>query len=202
MEQEIIKLSYPDLKSNLTFQEVLVNRRSRRRFKDKSLSEKIISMLLYSTYGITDKVNDLRASPSAGATYPADIYLVAGKVEGIKSGIYLYLYKNHSLKLVKPGDFRQDLAQAALSQEFIAQAPASIVIAVEYQRTTYRYGKRGIMYVHIEVGHIAENLYLQAESLGIGTVGVGAFYEKEVSNILSLSQGITPCYILPFGYYY
>jgi SagB-type dehydrogenase family enzyme len=92
------------------------------------------------------------------------------------------------------------LAGASLNQNFIADAPLVIVIAAEYQRTTKRYGERGIRYVHIEVGHVGQNIYLQAESLGLGTLAVGAFYDEEVARVLNLPEAHEPLYVMPVGY--
>jgi len=94
----------------------------------------------------------------------------------------------------------KELAAASLNQDFIADAPLVIVIAALYERTTKRYGERGIRYVHIEVGHAGQNIYLQSESLGLGTVAVGAFYDEEVARVLNLPEDHEPLYVMPIGY--
>jgi SagB-type dehydrogenase family enzyme len=98
------------------------------------------------------------------------------------------------------GDLRSQLAKASLFQMFIADAPISIVITGEYERTTARYGERGTRYVHMEAGHVSQNIYLQVESLGLGTVAVGAFRDEEVSKVLNLPERHRPLYVMPIGY--
>jgi len=92
------------------------------------------------------------------------------------------------------------LAKACLGQMFIADAPVSVVIAAEYERTTTKYGERGLRYVRIEVGHVGENICLQVVALGLGTVPIGAFWDEEVSRLLSLPKNYKPLYVLPVGY--
>jgi len=126
------------------------------------------------------------------------VYLVAGDVENIEPGIYRYLYYDHSLVQVAAGDRREQLAAAALCQGFIAEAPTSIVLAAEYERTTARYRERGIRYVHMEAGHVAQNICLQATALGLGSVIVGAFEDENVKELLEIEE--EPLMIVPFGY--
>ncbi|RKX69321.1 nitroreductase [candidate division WOR-3 bacterium] len=167
-------------------------RRSVRAFKDKELTWEQISNLLWAAQGITDKDYGFRAAPSAGATYPLYIYLVR------KEGLYLYHPEDHSLEEISKKDLRRDVTTAALHQGFISQAPAVFVICARYERTTNRYGDRGIRYVHIEVGHAAQNLHLMAVGLGLGSVPVGAFYDAELKRVLKTD--LTPLYIIPVGY--
>lgn len=114
-------------------------------------------------------------------------------------GIYRYLVARHALELEVEGDVRAALARAALDQDFIAEAPASIVMSAVYERTTRRYGRRGYRYVHMDVGHAGENVHLQAVALGFGTVVVGAFDDEEVKRALRLPEEQHPLYIMPIG---
>jgi len=144
----------------------------------------------------------LRTAPSAGALYPLEIYLVAGKVEGLSAGIYKYIPDGHSLELMAEGDVRSDLANAALEQDFITDAPASIVFTAIFSRTTQKYGERGReRYVCTDLGHAAQNVYLQAYALEIGTCAVGAFTDKMVSMVMMLENKEEPLYIMPLGKY-
>ena len=122
--------------------------------------------------------------PSAGATYPLEVYLVSGNVQGLASGIYKYNPKKHELIKVIDGDAREKLANAALSQNFVKEAFADIIITAVYERTIWRYGDRGIRYVHIEAGHAAQNICLEVVALGLATVPVGAFHDDHVKSIL------------------
>jgi len=168
-----------------------------------------LSQILWSAQGITG-TREFRAAPSAGATYPLEIFVVVGKQciigseakqdhEELQAGIYHYEPKSHSLSLHMSGDLKPDLARAALDEEFIVQAPVDIAICALYHRTSDRYGKRGERYVHIEVGHVGENIHLQAVALGLSTVEVGAFHDEEVTKVLGVDEQIKPLYIMPVG---
>ncbi len=186
----------PEKKGKFSLEETIAKRRSIRHYSNEKLSIKEIGQLLWSAQGITADWGG-RSSPSAGATYPLEIYIVAGNVEGLKPGLYQYIPQSHSLKLISDVDLRNQLTAAAYGQQMIKNAPATIVIAADFSRTTRRYGDRGIMYVHIEVGHAGQNIYLQAEALELGTVAIGAFNEKQVKILLGIKE--SPLYIMPVG---
>ncbi len=198
--QLVIKLSPPQLKGKTSVEEAITKRRSVRRYRSQPLTLSQLSQILWSAQGITG-TGRLRAAPSAGATYPLEIFAFIGKqaVEGLQAGIYHYEVSNHSLVLHQPGDLRKELARAALDQGFIANAPLDIVICALYPRTSYRYGRRGERYVHMEVGHVGENIHLQAVALGLATVEVGAFDDEGVREVLGVEEQIKPLYIMPIG---
>jgi len=209
MRQTIIKLSLPQLKSKVSLEETILRRRSVRRYRREPLDLSQLSQILWSAQGITG-TREFRAAPSAGATYPLEIFVFVGKQgviaseakqapEELQAGIYHYEADSHSLSLHKPADLRPDLARATLDQEFIIDAPVDIVICALYHRTSYRYGRRGERYVHIEVGHVGENIHLQAVALGLATVEVGAFHDEEVRKVLGVEEEIKPLYIMPLG---
>jgi SagB-type dehydrogenase family enzyme len=126
-----------------------------------------------------------------------DTYLVCGRVNGLAAGVYKYDPQEHSIEMIKEKDVRTDLAGAAWGQSFIAKAPITIVLTAIYRRTTARYGERGIRYVHMEVGHVGQNIHLQCETMGLGTVMVGAFSDERVKEILGVKA--EPLYIIPVG---
>jgi SagB-type dehydrogenase family enzyme len=195
-----IKLSPPQLRGKVSLEETIAKRRAIRKYGAKPLSLFQLSQILWAAQGITG-AGKLRAAPSAGATYPLEIFALIGRqaVEELQAGIYHYEADSHSLSLHLQGDLRRDLARAALDQGFIAQAPVDIVICALYTRTSYTYGRRGERYVHIEVGHVAENIHLQAVALELATVEVGAFDDEEVRKVLGLEEQIKPLYIMPVG---
>jgi len=142
-----------------------------------------------------------RTVPSAGATYPLEVFIACGRntLEGIDEGVYHYQASNHALVRHHPQDVRVELARAALDQDYIYQAPVDIVICAIYERTSQRYGGRAERYVHIEVGHAGQNIYLQVTALGLATVAIGAFHDEEVREVLRLERQYRPLYIMPVG---
>jgi SagB-type dehydrogenase family enzyme len=131
-----------------------------------------------------------------------EVFLAVGEggVEQLPAGVYRYLPAEHALERTAAGDVRRRVAAAALGQQFLAEAPVDVLIAAQYARTTRRYGERGIRYVHIEAGHIGQNIYLQAEALGLGTVAVGAFHDDQVASAFGLSGELAPLYLMPIGH--
>jgi SagB-type dehydrogenase family enzyme len=131
-----------------------------------------------------------------------DIYAVAGKdgVAGLEQGVYHYRPADHSVSLVLEGDLRIELARASLSQMWMSRAPLNLVITAEYDRITSKYGKRGVRYAMIEAGHIGQNIFLQAEGLGLGAGIVGAFHDKDVARAMNIPRSHEPLLIMPVGY--
>jgi SagB-type dehydrogenase family enzyme len=169
-----------------------------RTYATGSLTLEQVSQLLWAGQGITDP-DGLRAAPSAGALYPLELYFVAGAVDGLAAGVYRYRPETHDLVLHQPDDRRTTLARAAVRQAWMADAPAMIVFAAEYRRTTVKYGQRGIRYVHIEVGHAAQNIWLAAVALDLGAVLVGAFDDDRVHAVLKLPAEQRPLGLMPVG---
>lgn len=198
---ETIKLPEPKLKGKISIEEAINSRRSIRSYSQEPLSLLEVSQLLWAGGGvICDGITGAsRAYPSAGACYPLEIYLVAGNVKGLEPGIYHYLWKEHRLELKISGDKRKELANAACSQGMVKNAAVCIVFTAKYNRSTGRYGDRGKRYVSMDMGHAGQNIYLQAESLGLGTVAVGAFEDDSVSKVLNLPKDEDPLYIMPIG---
>jgi len=194
--QNIIKLPPPKFKGEVSLEEVLKSRRSIRSYKDSPLTLEEVSQLVWAGQGITTGWGG-RTAPSAGALYPLEIYLVVGKVEGIDCGVYHYQPQEHSLIKIEEGDRRGALFSSALFQSSVKEAPLSFVICAEYQRTTKKYGKRGERYVHMEAGHVGQNICLQAQALGLATVVIGAFMDKAVKKVLGVKE--KPLYIIPVG---
>jgi len=195
---EKIKLPKPKYDSNTSVEKALRERRSIRRYKDEALTLAEVSQLLWAAQGITDP-RGFRTAPSAGALYPLEVYVVIGNVEGLTKGVYKYKPHGHELVKVRSGDVRDELSVAALGQPWVKEGSIVIVFSAVYERTTQKYGNRGIRYVHIEVGHAAQNVYLQAVSLNLGTVVVGAFRDDKVRKILNMLDEEHPLCIMPVG---
>jgi SagB-type dehydrogenase family enzyme len=194
-----IPLPRPVLKGRLSVEEAIYDRISRRNFQDQDLNLAQAGQLLWSADGL-GAVGDAgvsRAAPSAGATYPLELCLAAGEVDGLDPGLYHYDYRAHALEMLQRGDLRVELARACLGQEMVALAPLSIVLVAHYKRTTWRYGERGYRYVYMEVGCVSQNIYLQAEALHLATVAVGAFDDAAVKEILAVEGA--PLLLMPVG---
>ncbi len=198
-KKEKIVLPEPRSKSTISVEEAILNRRSIRSYSDEPLELEEVSQLLWSAQGITDQQLKFRAAPSAGALYPLEVFLVVGNVSSLENGIYRYDPLNHEIIKTKGGDYRNNLSLAALGQSCVKNGAVSIVFAAVYDRITKKYGERGIGYTYMEAGHAAQNIYLQAEVLELGTVVVGAFIDDKVKEVIGMKEEETPLYILPVG---
>jgi SagB-type dehydrogenase family enzyme len=197
-----IKLDKPKIKDGLL--KDIQNRKSHREFISKRLNKNQVSLILWAAAGKKiDAISSAsRTVPSAGATYPIEIYLLVGKdaISGIEEGLYYYLVDEHSLRQILEADKREQLISACLGQDYIKRAPVSLILAVDYRRTTSRYGNRGIRYAHMDVGHACQNIYLMVTHLGLGTVEIGAFFDEDVKKVLNLDKNIQPLAVMPIGY--
>ena len=189
-----IRLPDPAYKGKMSLEETLAQRRSVRSYYPNELTLKQLSQLLWAAQGITQPKWGFRTAPSAGAIYPLYLYVVK------KDGVWLYDPKTHSLKQTLKEDKRASLTRASLGQKFIQEAPVSIVITADFERTEVKYGQRAFQYVHNEAGHAAENLLLQAVAMDLGAVVVGAFWDNVAARTLDLPYEHTPIYIIPVGY--
>jgi SagB-type dehydrogenase family enzyme len=197
--QAVVHLPEPDSSGKMTVEQALSMRRSVRKFAEQSISMEQLSQLLWSAQGITDK-RGLRTAPSAGALYPLELYIVAKNIDGLASGIYKYMPDNRKLTLINQGGKIEELSQAAGNQSWITDAAAVVAITGVYERTAAKYGDRAIRYVNIETGCAAENIYLQATAIGLGTTLVGAFADDKVTDVLGLKIDEYPLALMPVGY--
>lgn len=170
----------------LFLEEAIQQRRSIRDYSGRSITLEQLSLLLHGTYGITEPSYPLRASPSAGALYPLEIYPVVNRVTGLASGVYHYRPRDHALDLIKVGDFRSSLLTYTAGQDMVLQASVILVITAIFQRTRWKYQERTYRYVLLDAGHLGENLYLAATSLGLGPCGIGAFFDDEINRLVGV----------------
>jgi len=198
----VIVLPTPETTGNISVEDAINKRKSISTYQNKSLTLKDISQLLWAAQGITDKEKNIRTVPSAGATYPLEIYILTGTngVNGLESGLYHYNPLKNQLEYIMKGDLRVNLSSTAYGQGGIANAPAIIIITGVYSRTQNRYGDRGIQFVHMEAGHAGQNLYLQAQALDLGMVLIGGFSNKDAQKILKLPADQEVLYLIPVGH--
>jgi SagB-type dehydrogenase family enzyme len=198
----VMKLPQPKLEGSITVERAIRQRRTIRVYSSQILDLDQLSQLLWSAQGLTGVRRFKRAAPSAGALYPMDVYAVVGQnsVVQLDAGVYHYEPRAHGLSLITQQDLRDRVARAAISQMWMSRAPINLVITAEYKRVTGKYGKRGIRYAQIEAGHIGQNLFLQAEALGLRAGIVGAFRDKDLIEIMKLPRSHEPLLIMPVGY--
>lgn len=176
----------------------LETRRSIRSFGSEPVTLEEVSQLLWAAQGITSETGQ-RSAPSAGALYALEVGLIALDVDGLEPGFYRYVPESHELARRKEGDLRRLVSRAALEQSQLSECPAMIVIAADYEKLSWKYGSRSVRYGDMEAGHSAQNVYLQATSLGLGTVVVGAFEDELLASVLGLRGREQPLYLMPVG---
>ena len=195
---ETVQLPEPRTESDISVENALRKRRSVRNYSNGAIDLTEISQLVWSAQGITH-TRGFRAAPSAGALYPLELYVIAGRVKNLPSAVYRYSPRQHALVKMVSGDMRPELSRAALGQRAVRKAPAVLLFCAVFERTTAKYGQRGIRYVHIEVGHAAQNVCLQAIALELQTVVIGAFRDEAMKKILNLPAEEQPLYLVPVG---
>lgn len=187
-----VPLPDPRTTGELSVEEAIRRRRSIREFRPRALSLGEVSQLLWAAQGVTGD-QGYRAAPSAGAFYPLETYVLT------ESGLDHYEVAAHSLRRVADVDLRAAVRAVSFDQPCITSAPAVFAFTAVYERTCREYGGRGRMYVHMDVGHAAQNLLLQAETLGLAGVPVAAFDPEQLSRILVLPADEEPVYLVPVG---
>jgi SagB-type dehydrogenase family enzyme len=197
-ESTVVDLPPARLVGSVSVEEALLERRSVRQYSDDPLSLEDVSQLLWAAQGVTADWGG-RTAPSAGALYPLEVYLVAVRVDGLGSGVYRYLPSEHRLHVVRTGDVVQEVAESALDQSSVREAAAMLVFTAVYERTAARYGERAVRYVHMEVGHAAQNVCLQCTALGYGSVVIGSFDDNALRRTLNAPEDEAPLYVIPVG---
>lgn len=212
-ENLIIELPAPSFDSNTSVEKALNTRRSERTFLQDAIKLKDLSQILWAAQGITLKIDTVpglwvgqewlggvRTAPSAGALFPIELYIAAGNVENLDPGLYKYNALNHTIAKVMDGDKREEVCKAALGQPAVKNGPACIIVAANIGRTEYKYKSRANQYVYIESGAVSQNIYLQCNTLGIGTVLIGAIREDPMKIALTMPDSETPIAVMPIGY--
>ncbi|HUT02999.1 MAG TPA: SagB/ThcOx family dehydrogenase [bacterium] len=197
-----VKLPAPKVKGSVSVEDAIKGRRTVRSFSSAPMTLDALSQILWSAQGITDVKGFKRAAPSAGATFPIEVYFACGEksVKGLRAGLWRYVPAGHSITRVAPQDARASLARHSLGQMWAAEAPVTVAIVCDYSRTTGRYGKRGVRYVHFEAGSVAENIFLESQALGLSVGIIGAFDDKAISADLKLPKNLELLLLMPVGY--
>ncbi len=196
--KDLIPLPEPSHDGAVSLERAIKGRRSTRDFSNKPVPVEELGQLLWAGQGLTRAGS--RAAPSAGALFPLELYALVGLAGGFDPGVYHYLPPKHNLLLIRPGDHRRSLWEVALKQDAVRTAPIIIVIAAVVERTAAKYGRRAERYVDIEVGAAAQNISLQAESLGLGSVLIGAFQDRAAKQVLNLPRDHRVIGLIPIGH--
>jgi SagB-type dehydrogenase family enzyme len=197
-----MRLPQPDVAGRVPLEKIIKSRRTIRSFASSRIALKDFSQMLWAAQGIIEAGGFRRSVPSGGALYPIDVYGVVGEngVEELEAAVYHYEPRSHEITLRVAGDLRQEVARAALGQMWMAGAPVNLIVTAEYKRSSSKYGERGVRYSMIEAGHVGQNIFLQAEALGLGAGIVGAFQDQEVIRVVKLDPGHEPLLLMPVGY--
>jgi SagB-type dehydrogenase family enzyme len=168
--------------------QAIARRRSVRTYADRPMSLDELARLLYLSNGITAGLhgNARRAAPSSGALYAIEIYAVVHNVNGLEPGVYHYAPRDHALEQLRTGDFRQPVVDQAIGQEFLGTCGVVLFRTVILQRMRPKYQDRSYRYGLLEAGHIGENAYLAAASMGLGACGIGAFMDDSINGMLGV----------------
>jgi SagB-type dehydrogenase family enzyme len=183
-----VPLSKPQLTGGLSLWATLSARRSERRFRGGPISEAEMSQLLWAAQGVTHRRGSyaFRTSPSAGALYPVETYLVVHAVENVEPGVYHYAVAHHALEQLRVGDFRAAAARCALDQGIAGRASVLFMWSAVFARSKWKYGQRAFRYVYLDAGHIAQNVALAAVALGMGSCQIAALYDGEANDLLQI----------------
>jgi len=192
--QMVIQLTDPNLKGTVSLEEALSRRRSVRQFSSEPIKRSQISQLAWAGQGITEPQRGLRTAPSAGAIYPIELLFAT------QDGLFVYRPSDHSLLQNGNQDVRNMLAAGASLSESVAGAGCDIIVAGAVRKLTSQYKDKARTFLHMEAGHIAQNIQLQAVCLGLGSVTVGGFDSKEVRKVCKLSRDLEPLYIICVGH--
>lgn len=195
----ILALPKPRIRAGSSLEQALSQRRARRTFAALPLALQDLAQLLWAAQGITGDYG-LRTAPSAGHLHPLTIYAVTAAVDGLEPGAYRYRPASHDLEHLAGGDLRSDLRAATASQECLGGGAVDLVIAADPAPAIERYGERGWRYLHLEAGHVSQNVYLQATVLGLSTTSVAAFDDELMARAAHLADGEVPLYAMPVGH--
>lgn len=199
-----VELPEPTVDGSTSIERAIATRQSRRSFARTPIEIEDVSQILWAAQGCTHERDgvEMRAAPSAGATYPLTVFLevAPGGSEQLTPGLYRYESERHGLEATLETAIHEEFAAASLGQTVVDAAPVTVVLTADYGRTRRQYPTHGERYVHMEAGHVAENVHLVCESRGLNTCPVGAFSQRDLADALSLPERLVPLYLLPVGH--
>lgn len=183
-----ITLPEPDLEGGPATAETIAGRRSTRAYSATPMTLAELSSVLFLTTGLSSDRwgNARRTAPSSGALYPVETYAVLHNVDGLERGLYHYALREHALEQVRGADLRAKVVEQGIGQEFLGECGAVLFLTQILQRMRPKYQDRSYRYGLLEAGHIGENAYLAATSMGLGACGIGAFMDDAINDMLGV----------------
>lgn len=183
-----LKLPDPEFDEEIKFWNIILNRKSTRKFKDEPISQMQLSLVLFGMTGLTRVFPQFafRTVPSAGGLYPIEVYPIINDVEGIERGVYHYNIRKNSLELLKAGDYRTEITKGCMDQQIAYKSAVNIVWTAIIERSKWKYLQRCYRYIYLDAGHVGQNFYLLAEALGLGACTIGAIYDDEINELLGI----------------
>ena len=187
-EAELLPLSPPDFSEAADLWQCLARRRSERDTTDDPLTGEELSKILWAAQGVTARAGMylLRTAPSAGALYPFETYLYVHGVEGVSQGIYHFNVAEFGLARLREGDFNGIITAAALGQPVVRKAAVVIIWTAMMLRCMEKYRERAVRYIPMDLGHVCQNVQLASAALGLGSCPIGAFYDDEMNELISV----------------
>jgi ribosomal protein S12 methylthiotransferase accessory factor len=189
---------------------IISKRKSCRTFSENNIPHSDLFEMLWACYGMTpgqliiadSKSIARRTVPSAGALYPLEISLALFRdSDNIPAGIYKVSYPNaYCVSLIKCKTNVDKLYDAFIDPIPLLSAQGAIVISGSYNFCSKKYANRSLLYVTVEAGHCAQNVYLIASQKRIGICETGGFIEERIKNSIDLSNDMVPITSLIFGY--
>ncbi|MFN2323460.1 MAG: SagB/ThcOx family dehydrogenase [Trueperaceae bacterium] len=196
---DLIELPRPSLTGTVSLEETMARRRSVRAFRPDPIALEHVAQLAWSAQGVTDAATGYRTAPSAGGTLPVEMDLLLHGVPDLEDGVYRYQPAEHALRRRLAGDRRAAVVDATLNQGFVGDAPVVLALSAVAARTVPKFGAFTDRLIDMEIGHVAQNVSLQAVALGLGTVVVAGIREAELHAALQLAEGERPIYLIPVG---
>ena len=196
----LIELPEPAQTGAVSLEETLAHRRSLRAFAPDPVPLQHIAQLAWSAQGVTEAATGYRTAPSAGGTLPVVVDLLLHGVPGLEDGVYRYHPAEHALRRRLVGDRRAAVTETTFDQGFVRDAPVVLALSAVSARITPRFGDLSDRLIDMEVGHVGQNVSLQAVALGLGSVVVVAFREADLAAALELAEGERPIYLMPVGH--
>jgi len=202
--RDIVELPDPKVPERRDIWELLRRRRSRRVFDaSRTIGLDELAALLWASQGVTAKRGEFlfRTAPSAGALYPIETYVHARAVDQLKPGIYHFRPHLFDLEFLRDRDYSGELVEALLRQSMVSRAQVTFIWTAIPARSRWKYRQRAYRYIYLDAGHLAQNLALGAESFGLGTCMIGAFFDDQVNAIVGV-DGVeeTAVYLAAVGW--